>query len=112
MLFLFFFRLLEVIELVLLQSNIRYVGQILLNSTEIGPPDGQGLLNQLVPGTPDCRALPLGDGLVGVDGQNCPFQMYTIGGTFNISQGGLYSVCSTSAAGYEPFQRADIVDSS
>ena len=79
---------------------MHYVGQTVLNTTRIGPPDGQGVLKKLVPGTPDCRALPAGDGLIGVDGQDCPFQMYTIGGAFNISQGGTYTFCSTSAAGY------------
>lgn len=77
------------------------MGQKVLSSAVIGPQDGKGLLKQLVPGTPDCRGLPVGDGLVGADGENCPFQMYSMGGAFNISQGGMYSICSTSAAGYE-----------
>lgn len=82
------------------QSDIHYVGQALLKSAVIGPPDGHGLLKTLVPGTPDCRGMPVGDGLIGVDGQNCPFQMYAILGAFNISRGGQYTLCSTSADGY------------
>ena len=77
------------------------MGQALINTSSIGPPDGQGLLKTLVPGTPDCRAEPVGDGLVGVDGQNCPFQMYTLSGSFRISQGGVYTFCSTSEDGYK-----------
>lgn len=81
------------------QSDVHFVGHTHLDSLVIGPPGGQGLLNLLVPGTPDCRAPPLGDGLVGVDGQNCPFQMYSVLGSFNISQGGSYSFCVTSSDG-------------
>ena len=82
-----------------LQSDVHYVGQTLLNSTIIGPVNGEGLLKTLVPGTPDCRTQPLGDGLIGVDGQNCPFQMYTISGAFHIITGGTYTLCSTSEDG-------------
>lgn len=81
------------------QSNIHYVGQTLINKTEIGPVNGMGILKMLVPGTPDCRDSPLGDGQVGVDGQNCPFQMYTMHGAFNISQPGNYTFCTLSADG-------------
>ena len=56
-------------------------------------------MKQLVPGTPDCRAGPVGDGLIGVDGQNCPFQMYSMSGTFKISRAGSYTFCSTSSDG-------------
>ena len=56
-----------------------------------------GLMSQ---GGPDCRAQPVGDGLIGVDGQNCPFQMYSVFGSFNVSRGGAYSFCLTSSDGY------------
>ena len=82
-----------------LQSDVHYVGQTLLYLANIGPASGQGLLKTLVPGTPDCRTQPLGDGLIGVDGQNCPFQMYTISGAFHIITGGTYTLCSTSEDG-------------
>jgi hypothetical protein len=85
----------------LTQSDVHFVGWTLLNTTSIGPAGGQGLLAQLVPGTPDCRAEPVGDGLIGVDGQNCPFQMYSISGTFNISQSGSYTFSSTSSDGLD-----------
>ena len=81
------------------QSNIHFVGWTLLNTTDIGPPGGQGLLKQLVPGTPDCRAQPIGDGLIGVDGQNCPFQMYSISGAKRIWQSGSYTFCLASNDG-------------
>ena len=83
-----------------IQSDVHFVGWSLLNTTSIGPPGGQGLLKQLVPGTPDCRPEPAGDGLIGVDGQNCPFQMYSVSGTINITLVGSYTFCSTSTDGY------------
>ena len=83
-----------------LQSDVHFVGQALLNTTILGTPDQQGVLKTLVAGTPDCRAEPIGDGLVGVDGQNCPFQMYSVSGAFKISQSGPYLFCADSAAGW------------
>ena len=83
-----------------IQSDVHFVGWSLLNTTSIGPPGGQGLLKQRVPGTPDCRPEPAGDGLIGVDGQNCPFQMYSMSGAFNIIHSGSYTFCSTSTDGY------------
>jgi hypothetical protein len=83
----------------LVQSDVHYVGQTTINGTVIGPPNGDGLLKLLVPGTPDCRAAPAGDGLVGVEGQNCPFQMYTISGVWKIIKAGAYTFCTTSAYG-------------
>ena len=82
------------------QSDVRYVGQTTINGTVIGPYNGNGLLKLLVPGTPDCRAAPVGDGQVGVEGQNCPFQMYTISGVWTVTKGGAYTFCTTSAYGY------------
>jgi hypothetical protein len=84
---------------VLSQSDIRFVGQATLSTTTIGSSDQEGVLKTLVDGSPDCRPLPVGDGLVGVDGQNCPFQMYSVSGAFRISQAGLYTFCCASAAG-------------
>ena len=83
------------------QSDVYFVGSTFLNFSQVGPDNGQGLLNVLVPGSPDCRVLPNGggDGLIGVDGQNCPFQMYSISGAINILQSGGYTFCTTSAEG-------------
>ena len=82
-----------------LQSDVHYVGQTVLSSIVVGPPNGQGLLKLLVPGSPDCRMPPVGDGLIGVEGQNCPFQMYTISGVLVITQAGPYTLCTSSADG-------------
>lgn len=79
---------------------MHYVGKTTLRNAAIGPYNGQGLLKLLVSGTPDCRAPPVGDGQIGVEGQNCPFQMYTISGLFPLKLGGVYSFCTTSAEGY------------
>ena len=81
------------------QSDVHYVGQTTLSSTVIGPYNSYGLLKLLVPGTPDCRAAPTGDELIGVEGQNCPFQMYTISGVFDMRKPGSYTFCTTSAYG-------------
>ena len=78
---------------------MHYVGQTTLASIYVGPSNGQGLLKLLVPGSPDCRTLPIGDGLIGVEGQNCPFQMYTISGVLVITKAGRYTFCTTSADG-------------
>ena len=83
-----------------MQSDVHYVGSTILNDVVVGPPNGQGLLKLLVPGTPDCRAAPIGDGLIGVEGQNCPFQMYTISGVFSVTVAGMYTICTTAAEGY------------
>jgi hypothetical protein len=83
----------------LCQSDVHYVGQTTLPSIYVGPANGEGSLQLLVPGTPDCRAAPVGDGLIGVDGANCPFQMYTIFGILVITKAGLYTFCTTSADG-------------
>ena len=77
-----------------------YVGQTMLPTAYVGPANGQGSLKLLVPGSPDCRARPVGDGLIGVEGQNCPFQMYTLSGVLLISKAGSYIFCTTSADGY------------
>ena len=82
-----------------MQSDVHYVGSTILNDVVVGPPNGQGLLKLLVPGTPDCRAAPIGDGLIGVEGQNCPFQMYTISGYFTLANAGAYLFCIYSAEG-------------
>ena len=79
---------------------MHFVGHTLLESPSIGPAGGQGLLKVLVPGTPDCRTRPVGDGLIGVDGQNCPFQMYSVFGSFNVTQSATYTCCITSSDGY------------
>ena len=84
----------------LFQSDVHYVGWTLLKNSSLGTTGAQGLLKQLVPGTPDCRPEPAGDGLIGVDGQNCPFQMYSVSGTINITLVGSYTFCSTSTDGY------------
>ena len=83
----------------LFQGDILYVGRANLNLSTIGPENGQGLLKALVPGTPDCRAIPVGDGIVGQDGGNCPFQMYTLSGSFAVTKGGSYTFCTTSTEG-------------
>ena len=75
------------------------MNQTTLKSTMIAPYNGQGLLKLLVPGTPNCQAPPAGDGVIGVEGQNCPFQMYTIAGVFVIVKAGQYTFCTTSAYG-------------
>ena len=82
-----------------MQSDVHYVGSATLNSTAIGPYNGFGLLKLFVPGTPNCQAPPLGDGLIGVEGQNCPFQMYTISVVFIVYKAGQYQLCTTSAYG-------------
>ena len=71
----------------------------MLNTATIGTADQEGVLRALVEGSPDCRAQPVGDGLVGVDGQNCPFQMYSLTGAFKISQSGIYTFSSDSSDG-------------
>ena len=81
------------------QSDVHYVGQTTINGTVIGPLNDYGLLKLLVPGTPDCRAPPAGDGLIGVEGQNCPYQMYTISGMLEIFNAGPYTFCTTSSYG-------------
>ena len=81
------------------QSDVHYVGKTVIRTSMVGPINGQGSLKLLVPGTPDCRAPPTGDGQIGVEGQNCPFQMYTISGVFVISKAGPYTFCTTSADG-------------
>ena len=81
------------------QGDVHFVGQAMLNSTSIGTADQEGVLKTLVDGSPDCRAQPEGDGLVGVDGQNCPFQMYSVSGAFKITQPGIYTFCSTNNDG-------------
>ena len=81
------------------QSDVRFVGQVVLNTTTIGTADQEGVLKRLVDGSPDCRPQPSGDGLIGVDGQNCPFQMYSLSGAFKISRHGTYTFCSDSTDG-------------
>jgi hypothetical protein len=81
------------------QGDILYVGRAALNISTIGPVNGLGVLKTLVPGTPDCRAVPAGDGLNGQDGQNCPFQMYTISGRFEVKTSGAYTFCTSSTEG-------------
>ena len=83
----------------LFQSDVHYVGWTLLKNSSLGTTGAQGLLKQLVPGTPDCRPEPAGDGLIGVDGQNCPFQMYSLSGAFKIVDGGSYKFCLESTDG-------------
>ena len=78
---------------------MKYIGQNLVNSSQILSITGEGTLKSLVPGSPDCRAQPSGDGLIGVNGQNCPFQMYSLSGVFSIRTGGIYEFCLSSAEG-------------
>ena len=87
------------VMLYVLQGDVLYVGHAGLNLSVIGPANGQGLLKSLVPGTPDCRAVPAGDGVLVQDGGNCPYQMYTVTGTFRITVGGSYTFCTSSTEG-------------
>ena len=92
--------LFEAFFYLLCQSDVHYVGQTILPSIYVGPANGEGSLQLLVPGSPDCRAAPIGDGRIGVGGENCPFQMYTIFGILVTTKAGPYTFCTTSADGF------------
>ena len=83
----------------MMQSDVYFVGSTFLNFSQICPSNSPGLLNALVPGTPNCKIWPNAswDGMY-ADG--CPFQMYSISGAINITKEGGYSFCTTSSEGY------------
>ncbi len=68
-----------------------------LDALALGPANSAGLLRARVPGAPDCRAAPVGDGTIGAEG--CPFQLFAAHGSLAIAAAGLYVLCLSSTDG-------------